>query len=92
MRHAVSAQQAFADSVGAFDGGVIGSDARVLLLAATDKAIALIDGFAAEQTRFIFANVANDGATNVRVHPRSVPSCRWASSCWHSPERGGPRR
>lgn len=33
--------------VGAFDGGVISSDAGVLLLGATDKAIVLVDRFAA---------------------------------------------
>jgi hypothetical protein len=33
--------------VGAFDGGVISSDAGALLLDATDKAIGLIDRFAA---------------------------------------------
>ena len=32
--------------VGAFDGGVISSDAGALLLGATDKAIALVDRFA----------------------------------------------
>ena len=33
--------------VGAFDGGVISSDAGALLLGATDKAVKLVDRFAA---------------------------------------------